>query len=233
MKEDATVGPHADVVLYAPSDELVESDMVLDELRAHPTPNPASAAYRPGVKPPKRRRRQRTLEHAALELYGGNEGLLVRTALIRSEKWGNKKLPKVSSDAEVAELCRHLTYADSEYMVTLALAPDNSVRAIHEAAVGPASNVAFTPQQVLKVAFLTHSTAMIMVHNHPSGDPTPSREDIATTNAMGRAAQCVGIELLDHVIVAQDGFVSLRTVGDNFPFMSYVKDKSQVGKWSA
>lgn len=202
MREITHVGPGPDVVLYAPTDELTGTELLVDELRAEPSPNPAYGQT------PSRRRRRRTVEEPAADLYGGYDGLLVRTALIRSKDYSERRLPKVDGAKDIADLCKHLIYADSEFMVTLPLSGQNQVRAIHEAAVGPADHVAFTAQQVMKVAMLTGSTAFVMVHNHPSGDPRPSMDDASTTIAVARAASCVGITLLDHVIVAEDGFMS-------------------------
>jgi len=54
------------------------------------------------------------------------------------------------------------------------------------------------------------AAALIVVHNHPSGDPEPSEEDIAVTRRLGEAGHILGIPLLDHVVVAEDGQVSLR-----------------------
>lgn len=209
-EQRAVAGPWPDVTLYAPTEELTETDgdIAVGSLRAHASPNRAPG-YDPKA-PAKRRRRKPTLEHAALDLYGGFDGLLVRTALIRSEKYSDKDLPRVRGGADVAEMCRHLIYAPEEYMVTISLDNANRVRAINEVAKGPAGSVGFTAQQLLKVAFLTTATALIMVHNHPSGNPQPSPDDKRTTERLVRAAKCVDLDILDHVIVADQGWVSLR-----------------------
>lgn len=201
--EDAVVGPQPDVVLHAPTDELTETEGLID-LR----PNRDPERYDPRAPPRKRRRRSRSLEHASLDLYGGEDGLLVRTALIRSEAYTGKSLPRIEGAPDVGRICRHLAYSPHEYMVSIPLNARNEVLAIHEAAVGPAGHVAFTLQQLLKVAFLTSAVSMVMVHNHPSGDPRPSRDDMRTTEAVFRGAGCVGIEVVDHIIVANDGMFS-------------------------
>lgn len=204
--EDAVVGPYADVVLEAPSEELTETEGLVD---IHANPSEYDAKQRA---PSKRRRRKRTLEHPSLDLYGGYEGLLVRTALIRSAEYEDKALPRVSGPLDVAMICRHLSYAPHEYMVTLPLNNRGELLAIHEAAIGPAGHVAFSPTQVIKVAFLTGATGMLAVHNHPSGDPTPSEDDAKTTAVMARALECVGITLMDHIIIARDGYFSFADV---------------------
>jgi hypothetical protein len=196
-------GPWPDVTLYAPTEELTETagDIAVGSLRAHAVPN----------KKGKRRRRGRTLEHAALDLYGGFDGLLVRTALIRSEDYDERDLPVVRGGADVAEMCKHLIHAPEEYMVTISLDNANRARAINEVAKGPAGHVGFSAQQLLKVAFLTTASSLIMVHNHPSGDPRPSWDDKKTTAKLIEAAKCVDLTILDHVIVADKGWVSLSS----------------------
>jgi len=197
----------ADVVLYAPSDELADTAHITErDIRTRPNPE-----Y-PGAPKGKRRRRRRTLEHPELDLYGGNDGLLVRTALIRSESYGTRGPLIIASFEDVANLCRHLQYADQEHVVTISLNNRNEALAIHEVAIGPQGHASGTAQDSIKVAMLTSATQLIIVHNHPSGNPRPSADDIKMTIAISKAAQCIGLQLLDHVIVARDGFSSIRDV---------------------
>ncbi len=72
------------------------------------------------------------------------------------------------------------------------------------------------PREVFRPALREASAAVILVHNHPSGDPTPSREDVEITGRLVRAGDLLGIRVLDHVIVAERGYVSLREAGE-FP----------------
>lgn len=201
MASDSTfAGPGAGVILYAPASDLVQTERV--------RPNPDYKADRPAKLPKPRRRK--ALEHPALELYGGYDKFLVRTALIRAEGYDATKAVQISSPADVAQLCRHLVYADNEYLVTVALDRGNKLRAINEAGIGPADHVAFTAMQILKVAFLTSASALVMVHNHPSGNPMPSGDDMRATQAVRKAADCVGLDVLDHVIVASEGWYSAK-----------------------
>jgi proteasome lid subunit RPN8/RPN11 len=210
-EQRATAGPWPDVTFYAPSRELTETegDIPLSDLRAHAR-NPEYETR--ALDKPKRRRRKRALEDPALELYGGAEGLLVRTAIIRSQDYDERKVPVIRDAEDVAQLCHHLVYSPEEYMVTIPLDARHRPRAINEVARGVAGHVAFTAQQVLKVAFLTTSNTVVIVHNHPSGDPTPSPDDIRATEHLVAAAKCVDLEILDHIIVAHDGWISLRSL---------------------
>jgi DNA repair protein RadC len=69
------------------------------------------------------------------------------------------------------------------------------------------------PRDVFREAALGGSAALVLFHNHPSGDPTPSQEDLAITRRMVAAGQVMGIDVLDHVILADDRYVSLRETG--------------------
>lgn len=69
------------------------------------------------------------------------------------------------------------------------------------------------PKLVFSVCLRRGASALILVHNHPSGDPSPSREDLDLTERLARAGQILGIRLVDHVIVGQDGYCSLADAG--------------------
>ncbi|HTO86097.1 MAG TPA: DNA repair protein RadC [Thermoanaerobaculia bacterium] len=69
------------------------------------------------------------------------------------------------------------------------------------------------PRELLKRALLANAAGLIVYHNHPSGDPTPSREDREFTRRLASAAEAVGLRLLDHIVVARDGCISFRESG--------------------
>ena len=72
------------------------------------------------------------------------------------------------------------------------------------------------PREVFRQALREAAAAILLVHNHPSGDPSPSREDVEITERLVRAGRILGVDVLDHVIVAEQGYVSLRETG-RFP----------------
>jgi DNA repair protein RadC len=79
--------------------------------------------------------------------------------------------------------------------------------------MGTVNHTPVYPREVVKRALDLHATAIILVHNHPSGDPTPSRADIDMTREVRAAASALGIVLHDHVIVGNGQWVSLRKEG--------------------
>ena len=88
------------------------------------------------------------------------------------------------------------------------------VLGLHTVSVGCLSSSLVHPREVFKPAILAGSAALLVAHNHPSGDPEPSAEDVALTRRLAAAGTLLGIELLDHLILGEAGrFVSLRERG--------------------
>ena len=97
----------------------------------------------------------------------------------------------------------------------LAVLLDTKHRMIKEVcvSVGCLDSTIVHPREVFRPAVAEAAAAVILVHNHPSGDPAPSAEDRAVTRRLAATAEVLGVELLDHVIVARQGCVSLRDAG--------------------
>jgi DNA repair protein RadC len=84
----------------------------------------------------------------------------------------------------------------------------------HLVSRGSLSETLMHPREVFKAAVLANAAGIVLVHNHPSGNPTPSRTDLEVTNRLRTAGEVMGIELLDHIIIGHHGlFVSLREGG--------------------
>lgn len=121
---------------------------------------------------------------------------------------------RLSSSDEVATFARaRLGHFDREEMWLLALDGQNGARAFRRLAQGGLHGCAVSARDILRVALLEAASAIVLVHNHPSGDPTPSAEDIAMTRVVAEAAELVGVALVDHVIVAARGHASLLDLG--------------------
>jgi DNA repair protein RadC len=92
---------------------------------------------------------------------------------------------------------------------------DNKNRLVADEALGRGTinHTPVYPREVVKRALELHTTAMIIVHNHPSGDPTPSTDDIAMTREIKKAAEALSIGLHDHVIVGNGKWLSFRREG--------------------
>jgi DNA repair protein RadC len=97
-----------------------------------------------------------------------------------------------------------------EIFLVLLLNTRNEVLAIETVSVGSLNSSIVHPREVFRPAILHSAAAIILAHNHPSGDPEPSEEDLAITKRLVHVGEIHGIEVLDHVIVAKRGLVSLR-----------------------
>ncbi len=102
---------------------------------------------------------------------------------------------------------------DREHFVALMLSARHDVIGVNTISVGTLTASAIHPREVFKPALLLNSAAIILAHNHPSGDPMPSIEDIECTKELVEAGKKLGIEILDHIIVGFDRFCSMKGNG--------------------
>jgi len=106
-----------------------------------------------------------------------------------------------------------LEEADREYFVVACLDTKNQPTAINICHVGSLNSSIVHPREVMKAAILANSASILVAHNHPSSDPTPSREDIEVTKRLQEAGKIIGIDVLDHIIIGEEKFVSLKEKG--------------------
>jgi DNA repair protein RadC len=127
---------------------------------------------------------------------------------------GLQSAPRLNSFAAVSRWARPmLAGLEHEEVWLVSLDGCGGLRGARRIAQGGLHGCALTPQDVLRPAVRDAASTMVLVHNHPSGDPTPSGDDVEMTRAIESAAHVLGIRLLDHVIVARDGARSLRDLG--------------------
>jgi DNA repair protein RadC len=119
-----------------------------------------------------------------------------------------------SPGAAAAVAMEHLALCDREHVAVLLVNARNALMAVNTATVGTLDECLITPREVFKPALILGAASLILAHNHPSGDPTPSAADFAVTDRLCDAGRLLGIPVLDHVIVAGTGrWVSLRESG--------------------
>lgn len=102
---------------------------------------------------------------------------------------------------------------DKEVLKVILLNTKNLVLKISEVSVGSLNSSIVHPREVFNEAILKHSASIIICHNHPSGDPTPSNEDISITKRLLEGGKLLGIELIDHIIIGHGVYVSLKEKG--------------------
>jgi DNA repair protein RadC len=121
---------------------------------------------------------------------------------------------RVHGYAEVVDWARpRLATLEHEEVWLLTLDGQNSLKSARRIAQGGAHGCALTTRDVLAPALRDAASAIVLVHNHPSGDPQPSPEDVAMTRAVAAACEIVGVPLVDHVVVARGGASSIFDEG--------------------
>lgn len=120
----------------------------------------------------------------------------------------------VSSSADAYRLVRpHLALMDQEIFVVLALDARHRALALHRVAQGSATSVEVHPREVFLPAVREGAAAVVVAHNHPSGDPEPSPQDHQLTHRLKQASEIMCIPLLDHLVVGAGAYVSLADRG--------------------
>ena len=143
---------------------------------------------------------------AALKLARASALRLSRTELIKRDV--------VSSWQALIDYCRtSIAFAPVEEFHVLFLDGKNAVIAAERQQTGTVNHAPVYPREVMKRALELQAQALIVVHNHPSGDPVPSEADIAMTRELRAAADHLGLVLHDHLIIARGGHASFRSLG--------------------
>jgi DNA repair protein RadC len=120
----------------------------------------------------------------------------------------------VRSPRDVSTLVmEEMRFLDREQFRIVLLDAKNHVLGVRVVSVGSLSSSIVHPREIFKEAIARSSAAIILVHNHPSGDPTPSREDVEVTRRLVEAGRLLGIEVLDHVVVGDNKYVSFKEKG--------------------
>lgn len=133
----------------------------------------------------------------------------------RAAAWPASRRPVVSTPQDVLSLCStQLRGLDREHFWALALNTKNQLLRVVEISIGSLNASIVHPRELFKEAVRLSAASVVVVHNHPSGDPTPSGADLQLTRRLSRAGEVLGIELLDHVVLGDGGaYVSIREMG--------------------
>ncbi|MHB9026427.1 MAG: JAB domain-containing protein [Armatimonadota bacterium] len=136
-----------------------------------------------------------------------------RVALVR-ERVQTTDRKVISSPADAYEILKEfIGEADREQFVILLLDTRHNLRGIHVVSIGSLNASIVHPREVFKPVLLANCAGIVMGHNHPSGDPDASSEDLALTSRIKQGGELLGISVLDHIILGQDTFVSLKDRG--------------------
>lgn len=119
---------------------------------------------------------------------------------------------RYTSPEQVFNTFYFLRQETKEYFFAIHLDGKNRICCIDEVSVGSLNQSIVHPREVFKTALLSSAAAIILLHNHPTGDPTPSREDLEITRRIKEAGDLLGVKLLDHIIIG-DSFISFVSQG--------------------
>lgn len=122
-----------------------------------------------------------------------------------------KECKEIKSPESVIDFCRASLQGEAnEVFEVIYLTTRNTVIGVERIAVGTIDRASISPRKIIEQAFRQRAAALIFVHNHPSGEPSPSQEDISLTETLSRVAAPLGIIVLDHIIVGKGKFFSIK-----------------------
>lgn len=129
--------------------------------------------------------------------------------VVRERREGYGCLKKVRGSAEVYEAFReHFGVLDREHFLVLLLDAKNGILGFNTISIGSLTSSLVHPREVFKPVVLMNTAAFILMHNHPSGDPIPSQEDLHITRRIKEIAEVFGVQCLDHIIFGHGKYVS-------------------------
>ncbi|WP_448516612.1 RadC family protein [Pseudothermotoga sp.] len=164
----------------------------------------------------------RSLCNASLEEIAALDGVgLAKAASIKAAFELGKRLyaelskPRtvLNSPSAIFEFCHEMRFYEKEIARVLLLDSKLSLITYSDVTMGTNNQTLLHPRDVFRLAVRTNANALILVHNHPSGDPSPSKDDERVTLSMDEAGKILGIRLVDHVIVGKDSYYSFRAAG--------------------
>ncbi len=141
----------------------------------------------------------------------------IKAALELAKRLSNTKREKpyiINSPKDVVLLVKEkIRHLDREHFQTLLLNTKHHVICRDVVSIGTLNSSTVHPRELFKNAIKKNAAALILMHNHPSGDPTPSKEDINVTKRLEEAGKIIGINILDHIIIGDNSYTSFKEKG--------------------
>lgn len=137
------------------------------------------------------------------------KGIRCRVYLVREN--AKDEVIEVNDSSKIYELVKdELVSSDRERFLSVMLTSRNHLIGVETVSVGTINSASISPREVFKSAILGNAVSIILCHNHPSGDLVPSDSDIEITKHLIEAGELLGIKVLDHLVVSNQGYKSLR-----------------------
>ena len=140
--------------------------------------------------------------------------ITIKSLEVREIEYSYDKRPKISGMDDVVQVVKPMIAdPNKEFFMALYLNTKNGVLKQEVISIGSLNANIVHPREIFKTACMISASSIIVAHNHPSGDPSPSREDIEITKKLSEAGKMMGIELLDHVIIGYDRYYGFKESG--------------------
>ena len=137
------------------------------------------------------------------------KGMRCRVYLLRENT--NDEIIVITNSTDVYGLVKdELVNSDREMMLSIMLTGGNHLIGVETVYIGSIDRIPISPKDIFKSALLSNACSIVLCHNHPSGELTPSKEDINITKNLNDAGELMGIKVLDHIIVSSNGYKSLK-----------------------
>jgi len=157
--------------------------------------------------------KQLSINNIVKETSSNSKETFYKLRLIRTPVVGESTF-EVKSPAQIYNKYRaYSSGLDREHFEILHLDTRNKITSKEIISIGSLNQSIVHPREVFKSAILNNSASIILLHNHPSGDPKPSRQDIDVTKRLEDAGNILGITVIDHVIFGESGYISFKEEG--------------------
>ena len=134
-----------------------------------------------------------------------------RVSVVREK---TDRYPRISNSKELQAITRELLAdAATERFLVFFMDSKNRITGFNESSVGSLNVSVVHPRDTMRAAVIQGASAIVLAHNHPSGDPTPSREDRECTKRLCHAGRILGIRVLDHIVVGESDYYSFADAG--------------------
>ena len=162
-----------------------------------------------------------------LQLKGVGQGkaLAVAAALELGKRRNNHLCAPIKSSADIVPFVKNYAVCRKEHFLLVTLNGGHEIIQIHVVSVGTLNRTLIHPREIFSTAMKENAAAIIVCHNHPSGNCQPSEEDILVTHNLEQVGEIMGIELLDHIIVCRDSHFSFM---DNKMLLRFMNKKPLV-----
>lgn len=144
---------------------------------------------------------------------GPSKAFLIAAALEFSRRRIRPDGTRIRKASDIPPLLTHLLDRPQEHVVSISLTGAHEIIKIRTVSIGLLTSCPIHPREIFVGPIKDHAYSVILAHNHPSGDPTPSEEDKKVTKQISLAASTLGIKLLDHIIFARRGYYSFQESG--------------------